>query len=150
MSKEMREQIDNFKKFISKERYKEDYINFHGDVEGFDEIWDNLFNQDFNEGGLMNIPEYIELSRLVNIVGEFKRDKNIHWVRTSDEYLFYDTDWLFLSDVKINDNAKIIRIKTHKSNINLEQTIIQNLTFDYEKEITLKNFDLEDYRVIKY
>jgi hypothetical protein len=138
------------KEEISKEKYKEVYFNFQGDIEEFDDKWDNLFNKNFNEGGLMEIPEYVELSRLVNLVGEFKKDKNIHWIRTSDEYLFYDTDWLFLTDVKINDNTKIIRIKTHKSNINLEQTIIQNITFDYEKEITLKNLDLENYEIIKY
>lgn len=146
----MREHIDRFKDFNSKQKYKKEYVNYHGDIEGFDDKWDNLFNKKFNDGGLMDIPEYVELSRLVNIVGELKMNKNLHWIRTSDEYLFYDRDWLFLSDVKIDDNTKILRIKTHKSNINLEQTIIQNLTFDYEKEITLKDINLENYEIIKY
>lgn len=137
--------------FKQKEKYKNEYINFHGDIEGFDNKWNNIFNK-FNNGGLMDIPEYIDLSRLVNITedNKIKKDKNIHWVRTSDEYLFYDKDWLFLVDVKIDDNTKIIRIKTKSTNINLEQTIIQNLTFDYEREITLKNIDLHKYKIIKY
>lgn len=150
MSKEMREYINKFKDFTSKQRYKEEYISYHGDTEGFDYKWNNLMNKNFDDGGLVNIPEYVELSRLINIVGELKINKNLHWIRTSDEYLFYDKDWLFLSDVKIDDNTKILRIKTHKSNINIEQTIIQNLTFDYEKEITLKDINLENYEIVKY
>jgi hypothetical protein len=132
------------------EKYKEEYFNYHGDMIGFDEKWNNLTKNDFNKGGLLNIPEYVELSRLVNVLGEFKKNKNIHWVRTSDEHLFYDKDWLFLTDIKIDDNTKIIRIKTHKSNINIEQTIIQNLTFDYEREITLKNVNLKEYEIVNY
>lgn len=150
MSKEMREHIDRFKDFNSKQKYKKEYVDYHGSIEGFGDKWDNLFNNKFDDGGLMDIPEYVELSRLVNIVGELKMNKNLHWIRTSDEYLFYDRDWLFLSDVKIDDNTKILRIKTHKSNINLEQTIIQNLTFDYEKEITLKDINLKNHEIIKY
>ena len=142
--------INEFKDFTSKQRYKEEYISYHGDTEGFDYKWNNLMNKNFDDGGLVNIPEYVELSRLINIVGELKINKNLHWIRTSDEYLFYDRDWLFLSDVKIDDNTKILRIKTHKSNINIEQTIIQNLTFDYEKEITLKDINLENYEIVKY
>lgn len=142
--------INEFKDFTSKQRYKEEYINYHGDTEGFDYKWNNLMNKNFDDGGLVNIPKYVELSRLINIVGELKINKNLHWIRTSDEYLFYDKDWLFLSDVKIDDNTKILRIKTHKLNINIEQTIIQNLTFDYEKEITLKDINLENYEIVKY
>jgi hypothetical protein len=135
---------------LEKKKYKQEYINYHGDDYMFNEIWTNLTSNDFNKGGLVNIPMYVELSRLVNIVVDFKNNNNIHWVRTKDEYLFYNQDWLFLSDVKIDENTKIIRIKTHKSNIDIEKTIIQNLTFEYEKEISLKNIHLIDYEIVKY
>jgi hypothetical protein len=160
MSKEIREMIDkvnNFKQFVNensefkeKEKYKQEYIDYHGNDSGFNEIWSNLISNDFNKGGLVNIPKYVELSRLVNVVGDFKTNNNIHWVRTEDEDLFYDKDWLFLSDVKIDENTKIIRIITDKSNIDIEKTIIQNLTFGYENEVSLKNIDLIDYEIVNY
>lgn len=136
--------------FKEKEKYKQQYINYHGDDTNFERIWYNLTSKNFNKEGLVNIPQYIELSRLVNIEGEFKISNNIHWVRRKDEYLFYDKDWIFLTGIKINKNTKIIRIKTHKSNIDTEKTIIQNLTFDYEKEISLKKLDLIDYQIVDY
>ena len=135
---------------INEDKYKKEYLNYHGDLIGFDDKWKNLFNTDFKNGGLINIPEYVELSRLINVDDEIKKDKNLHWIRRTDEYLFYDKDWIFLVEPKIDKNTKIIRIKTHKSNIDMEKTIVQNLTFDYEKEITLKNISLIKYDVINY
>ena len=136
--------------FKEKDKYKQEYLNYHGNLIGFNDKWEKLTNTNFKDGGLINMPEYVELSRLINDKGEIKKDKNFHWVRTTDEHLFYDKDWIFLVDTKIDKNTKIIRIKTHKSNIDMEKTIIQNLTFDYEGEITLKNINIIKYDVINY
>ena len=48
---------ESLKEETIKEKYKKEYINYHGNIEGFNDNWDNLFNKDFNDGGLMNIPD---------------------------------------------------------------------------------------------
>lgn len=135
-------------------KYKQEYINYYGSLSdkygNFDNIWKKL-NKDFKEGGLLNIPNKVKLSRLVTLNNKFNPENNIHWVRSSDEYLFYDKDWLFLTDIKINENTKIIRIEIDKDLIDLENTIIQNLQFPIEKEISLKrNINIKDYTIKGY
>lgn len=153
----MIKRIHTFKDYLSLNeklsnisKYKQEYLNYHGNLENFDIIWEKL-NKDFKEGGLLNIPNKVKLSRLVTLNNKFNPENNIHWVRKSDEYLFYDKDWLFLTDIKINENTKIIRIEIDKDFIDLENTIIQNLQFPIEKEISLKrNINIKDYIIKDY
>jgi len=132
--------FENLNIFNQKEFFQSEYINYIGylpnttDYE-FEKLWLNI-QKDFKDGGFNNIPNEVNLSRLIH--GDI-RSNNQHWIRTYDEKLFYDKDWLFLTDIQISDKTKILRIKTNKYNIDLEKSIIQNLTFPHEKEITLNN-----------
>lgn len=126
--------------------FEEEYDVFWGkgdETEEFDEEWEHLLNTDFSEGGFTNIPDRIEISRLVT-TEDIKPEKNIHWVRKSDEELFKDRDWLMtVGDVELlsiidNPNtASIIRSKVSKNDVDWRSTMIQNLTFPHEREITL-------------
>ena len=128
------------------------YIDYYG--KGYDdELFELLYSdilRDYNEGGLMNIPNEVKLSRLINLRGSFSEKNNIHWVRREDEYLSYDNDWIFLSDVNIRDNPKIIRSTMDSINIDINKTISQNITFPSEKEISIRSDVKFNYEIVDY
>jgi len=40
------------------EKYKEEYLNYHGNMIGFDEKWNNLTKNDFNKGGILILDQF--------------------------------------------------------------------------------------------
>ena len=141
--------------FNEKEFFQSEYINYTGYLPNtpnyeFDKLWLNI-QKDFKYSGFSNIPNEIHLSRLIYLNNDLKLNNHYHWIRSTDDYLFHDPDWLFLTNIKVTDKTKILEIKTNKYNIDFKKSIIQNLTFPYEKEITLNNgFTLTNYDIIDY
>lgn len=131
-----------------KQMFQQEYEDYEGSIEGFNTLWEHITTTNFNDGGFKNIPDKIELSRIVNTDKIINDRNNIHWVRREDEYLFQDEDWQFTVGIEISDNSKIIRTIVNKNDVNWKITIIQNLTFEEEKEITLnKDYILKNYKV---
>lgn len=146
--------IKTFESYIDifdKENCRKIYIDYDGTDVGFEESYNNLI-KDYSDGGLRNIPKVVEISRLIGLNDYFRIENNIHWVRREDEYLFYDKDWIFLTDINIKDNPKIIRTTINRDDIDINQSIIQRLTFPSEKEITIKRSatPLSDYEIVDY
>lgn len=138
--------LDNYRNM-----FHDEYVNYHGNDENFDDIYNNLINKNFKDGGLKNVPEVIHLSRLLTVSKDkIKNTNNICWVRSSDEHLFYDRDWIFTVGVQITEDSKILRIEVNKKDINWKKTVLQNITFSHEKEITLHKGEISDYKIVDY
>jgi hypothetical protein len=139
--------VDNIEK--SKDCFLEEYIEYYGNDEGFESLWEKILRK-FPLGGFRDIRNEISLSRLIT-TKSISTKNNIHWIRTSDEDLFYDNNWLFLVDTQINSDTKIIRRIFNKNEIDWYTSIIQNLTFPSEKEITVNDdLILNNYQIIPY
>ena len=107
------------------------------------DLFEYLLNLNF-PAGYKNIPDNPTLYRALcvkNIKQINIKELGDHWV--SDASMFGDE--LFLMGVGLeeecDDEIYIIEASVPKKNIDVRQTIIQNLSFPNEAEITLKNTD---------
>lgn len=114
----------------------------------------SIFNLDFYSGGLKNIPKEIELYRVIfaeNINSIDKNNLGIHWVRNEKiliEEIIPNMAQYNMSDIK---NAWIIRAKCKKEDVDIYGTIFNNVSVDWEQEVTLNNyFQPINFNIKKY
>ena len=102
----------------------------------------NIFNTDFNNGGLKNIPNTFILYRVVFLDDENKLNTKFlgkHWVR--NEKLIKDHISSIMSQFNMTDEefAYIIIAKFKKDDIDIYHTVYNNVSVDHEEEVTIKD-----------
>lgn len=101
----------------------------------------NIFNTDFNNGGLKNIPNTFALYRVVFLEDENKLNTKFlgkHWVR--NEKLIKDHISSIMSQFNMTDKefGYIITAQFKKDDIDIYHTVYNNVSVDHEEEVTIK------------
>lgn len=97
-----------------------------------------LIAEDFPYG-YANIPFILDLFRILYL----KRDENLRLDNVGEHYFAIEKDIEnilgILSSAEYEGQPYLIKVTTNRTSIDMEQTLRNNLTFQFEYEITLKS-----------
>lgn len=99
-----------------------------------------ILNKDFNDNGLKNIPDFVELFRVVFLDNESNLNRDFlgfHWVRT--ELLLRKHILNIMRQYNMtSEKAFVLKATFSKEALNIIDTVYHNVAIDHEFEVTVK------------